>query len=133
MNQTNGMKPFYKDPNKKGLKERFKDKWNKYEVLETETNRYQFRLLIAIGCMLGFFAIMFFLLIFDPNLTKYTNVSITLVFTALCLVLISIVISTFAIKTTNKVWPYDPTKTMQWRQKKDDKDIKKTVKELEKQ
>lgn len=132
MNQTNGMKPFYKDPNEKGFKERFKEKWNKFETVETETNRYQFRLLIAIGCMLGFFVIFFFLLIFDPTLNVYPNISIPLLTISFCLILISLVISTFSIKTTNKVWPYDPTKTMEWRQKKDDKDINKTVKELDK-
>lgn len=129
MNQTNGMKPFLKK-NEKGLRERFREKWNKFEVLETETNRYQFRLLCAIGCMLGFFAIFGFLLIFDPTLNKYPNVSITLVTIAFSLILVSLIISTTAIKTINKVWPYDPDKTREWRQKKDDKEIKKTYRKL---
>jgi len=130
--QTNGMKPFYKEESK-GFIQKFKEKWKEYEVVEIETNRYTFRLRLAILCLVGFFVIFVFLLFFDPSLNKYPNVSITLMSIAFALVIISILVSSKAIETVSKIYPYDPAKTQAWREKKDEKTLDNNIKELYKE
>ena len=130
--QTNGMKPFYKEESK-GFIQKFKEKWKEYEVVEIETNRYTFRLRLAILCLVGFFVIFVFLLVFDPSLNKYPNVSITLMSIAFALVIISILVSSKAIETVSKIYPYDPAKTQAWREKKDEKTLNNNIKELYKE
>jgi len=130
--QTNGMKPFYKEESK-GFIQKFKEKWKEYEVVEIETNRYTFRLRLAILCLVGFFVIFVFLLVFDPSLNKYPNVSITLMSIAFALVIISILVSSKAIETVSKIYPYDPAKTQAWREKKDEKTLDNNIKELYKE
>ena len=117
----------------KSFKESFKEKWNKFEVIETETNRYPFRFLLAFLTIGMFVAIFVFLMVFDPSLNEYPNVSITLTLVAFISLFLSLYFSYKASYVVNKVFPYNPAKTQKWREKQDEKTLPKDIKELYKE
>jgi hypothetical protein len=110
MNQTNGI-----GIQDESLKEDFKKKWNKYEVVEREVHNYTFRIRIALGFLILGFLSLFVLAFIPPNENPIGFVSG--VFVVMALLGVSTWIFSNGIVTVNKVYPYDPEKTQEWRKK----------------